>query len=129
MRARPTVITKPQPGVKMPGPAPVNVAAEESPVGEPEPVAGEAPSVSGTEPDSVSPGIVDKDIVVSAGGVSSVGVVVGPWLSAVESSEASAVGLPLACAPVSLLWPASSVGSSVAGPRISSAVAWTVMAS
>lgn len=126
---KPTVSTKLQLGIKSPGPAPVNVAADTSAVGEPEPVAGEASSVSGIEPSSVSPGTVDVDVIVSAGGVSSVGVVVGSWLSAVETSEASTSGLPFVSASVPLLWLASSVDSSLAGSRTGSAVAWTVMAS
>lgn len=91
--AIPTTRIRLQPGIEMPGPAPVNVAADASAVGEPELVADEAPSVSDAEPDSASPGIVDVDVVVSTGGVFSVGVVFGFWLSAVETSEASAVGL------------------------------------
>lgn len=55
----------------------MNVAADVSAVGEPKPPAGEAPSVSDIEPDSVSSRIFDVDIVVLVGDVLAVSVVFG----------------------------------------------------
>ena len=108
-------------GIEMPGPAPVKVAADESSVGEP--AADEPPGPSDADSDPVALGTIAMVVAVSVAGVTSALVLVEPWSSSEDISEASVVGPSSACVPLTLLSFTSSVGSAAAGSRTGSAVA------